>query len=201
VTLPAHDEEHPTPEPAPWRLAAGGAVVLALALALVVLSWGGERDSATSTSPASLSAPDDTSAAADGVAEGSVGGGMERSPTPGTDAALLGAAATALDAWAAFAGSGDLDVLEGSFHPRGPQLAQLREEATTLPVDADAPPYTYRLDDARVVVHGEQRAVVRGTVVAERDGASTGSFDWDLTLRPGPDGTWMLWRVDPRAGE
>jgi hypothetical protein len=108
----------------------------------------------------------------------------------------IGAARDALSAWGRFAVSGDLDRLDGFFHPDGPQWRQLAAEAETL---ADGPPgpppYAVTIRRPVMVEWGRDRAVVRARVTFARRGETPQRNRWDLVMVPGDDGDWLLWTV------
>jgi hypothetical protein len=109
------------------------------------------------------------------------------------------AARDALAAWGRFAVSGELDRLEGFFHPDGPQWRQLAAEAETLADEPPGPPrYKVTLRQPRIVERGRDRALVRGRVTFARRGETTQRYRWDLVMVPGGDGGWLLWTVVDR---
>jgi hypothetical protein len=110
------------------------------------------------------------------------------------------AARDALSAWGRFAVSGDLDRLDGFFHPDGPQWRQLAAEAETLADEPPGPPrYTVTLRQPRIVERGRDRAVVRGRVTFARRGETTQRYRWDLVMVPGDEGDWLLWTAAERG--
>lgn len=107
-----------------------------------------------------------------------------RSPSVGE----IDAAAQALDAWAAFASSGELGVVRQSFAEDGPQFRRLETEAPTI--EEGGASYVFELTDAGVVAQG----VVRGTVVVSRPGEPDQVFHWDIEMVRDGD-RWKLWTV------
>ena len=110
--------------------------------------------------------------------------------------ASLEAAQQALDAWGRFAVTGDLEELDGHFHPDGPQHAQLRNEAPAVRARADGgPPYEFQIEDATVEVYDSRHTRLRADVTLTRPSEAARSYKWRLELAPGPDGGWKLWTV------
>lgn len=107
-----------------------------------------------------------------------------RSPSGGE----IDAAAQALDAWAAFASSGELAVVRESFAEDGPQFRRLETEAPMIKEGGAS--YVFELTDAGVVAEG----VVRGTVIVSRPGEPDQVFHWDIELVRDSD-RWKLWTV------
>jgi hypothetical protein len=97
------------------------------------------------------------------------------------------AAADALQAWARFASTGDIDLVLDSFAEDGPQLRQLRSEVESI---EPGPPYTFELSNAAIVGEG----IVRGTVTISRVGELEQVFRWDIELVR-VDNRWKLWSV------
>ena len=148
-------------------------VVLALAVLHTTLAGGGSES--TSTEPTSTAAPTTTVIA------------------PPAEVA----ARAALEDWAHFATSGELDTLGDTFEVAGPQFAQLAGDDIS-PVAG--PPYRF---DATVGPTsagsrvGEQ--VVMADVVVSRPGETDQSFSWEIVMRQGADQSWRLWTVRDRA--
>ena len=96
--------------------------------------------------------------------------------------------------------SGDIDDLDGYFHPDGPQWEQMAEEAETLAADPLGPPaYTVTLRQARVAESGPNGDVVRGWVTFVRRGEPNQGYRWDLVMVPDDEGEWLLWTVVERG--
>ena len=115
-------------------------------------------------------------------------------------ASPISAARDALSAWGRFAVSGNLERLDGYFHPDGPQWEQLVGEADAIAQDPPGPPpYEVTLRRARVVESGANGAVVRGRVTFVRRGEPKQRFRWDLVMVPGEQGEWLLWTVAERG--
>ncbi len=160
--------------PSVWRRWGAILVVVALALA-VARSLGGGGAVPTSTEPASTAAPTTVVVA------------------PPAEAAAW----AALEDWARFATTGDLDALRDTFDAGGPQFAQLAGEEIS-PVAG--PPYRFDATigptsaGSRV---GEQ--VVMADVVVSRPGEADQRFSWEVVMRQGADQSWRLWTVRARA--
>jgi hypothetical protein len=112
-------------------------------------------------------------------------GRAESSPKLQLSSELV-AVESALQAWAAWAGDGDLRRVESLFAD-GPQLAQLRLEDSGI---VPGLPYRFALRDAAVLKPG----LVRGKVVLGRFGEIEQSFRWDIELVK-IDDIWRLWTV------
>ena len=113
--------------------------------------------------------------------------------------APLEAAQQALDAWGRFAVTGDLDDLDGHFHPDGPQYAQLRDEARAVRARSDGgPPYSFEIEDATVNAFHARRALLHVEVTLNRPGEPTRSLRWELDLVHEPHHGWTLWTVTSR---
>ncbi|MDF1597367.1 MAG: hypothetical protein P1T08_14915 [Acidimicrobiia bacterium] len=107
----------------------------------------------------------------------------------------IAAAQDALDAWARFASTGDLAVLDGFLDPAGPQYAQLFGEASTI--GSDEATYSFTLVEPTAAMR-DGFPVVSGTVIIARDGETVDEVVWDLHLIEG--GTrWLLWTVEDRG--
>jgi hypothetical protein len=102
------------------------------------------------------------------------------------------AAQDALDAWARFASTGDLAVLDGFLDPAGPQYAQLVGEASTI--GSGEAMYTFALENPTAVMR-DGFPVVSGTVMISRDKEIVDEVVWDLHLIEGGTG-WLLWTVE-----
>ena len=111
------------------------------------------------------------------------------------------AARAALDAWARFADTGDVDQLEAVFDPGGPQFARLRAEAPGVAArPAAGAPYAFTATGMQVGAgsSADERVVVADVVVS-RMGEADQRFAWELVMRRG-EGRWRLWTVRGRAG-
>ena len=110
------------------------------------------------------------------------------------------AARAALDAWATFASTGDVEALRGTFDPSGPQLERLKAEAPGVKARA-APGVPYRFS-ATVLRSSagldSHEQVVGAEVVVSRPGETDQRFIWELVMRS-TDGRWLLWTVHDRA--
>jgi len=115
--------------------------------------------------------------------------------TPSSPAATLpevSAVREALEAWAAFAGSGDASVLAGHFHPGGPQAALLLQEARSLRVLGGSGPYRFQMSGARVLDTERGRTVLTGVRFTGPGGSNT--WRWEIVLRQS-GGRWLVWTV------
>jgi len=112
--------------------------------------------------------------------------------SPQTTPPEVRAVREALDAWAAFAGSGDASVLVGHFHPGGPQSALLLHEARSLRALGGSGPYRFQMSGARVLNTERGRTVLAG-VRFTGPGVSA-SWRWEVVLRQS-DGRWLVWTV------
>ena len=113
--------------------------------------------------------------------------------------APLEAAQQALHAWGRFAVTGDLEELDGHFHPDGPQYAQLQDEAPAVHGRSDGgPPYSFEIEDATVDALHARRALLNVEVTLNRPGEPTRSLRWELDLVHQPHDGWTLWTVTSR---
>ena len=128
--------------------------------------------------------------------EGPPGPHPAPAPLPDADADITQAVHEALEAWARFALSGDLQELAGHFHPDGPQYAQLRTEASGMHHlgDADSP---YRFDIHRVTVQSRTRSHATALVDTSlsRQGEATRRYQWLIKVRLYGDDGWVVWTV------
>lgn len=117
-------------------------------------------------------------------------------PASSSSSQAFQAAQEAMDAWARFASTGELDDLQGHFHPDGPQYAQLRQEAHSLRARTDdGPPYRFRVTTAAVKGVDDSRAVLHAELVVTRAGETTRTYAWELELVHQPEHGWTLWTV------
>ena len=135
---------------------------------------------------------------------GRAGGGGPASTPEVTGVALPteDAARAALDAWARFASTGDIDHVRETFHPAGPQLARLNAEAQAGRVQpAGGAPYAFSATSLRVSSgRNDDEQVVAADVVVSRPGETDQRFKWELVMRS-IDNRWVLWTVrDPGSG-
>lgn len=110
------------------------------------------------------------------------------------------AARAALDAWARFANTGDVDQLGGVFDRGGPQFARLQAEAPVVGGrPAGGAPYAFTATAMKVAAgsSAEERVVVADVVVS-RPGETDQRFAWELVMRKSED-RWRLWTVRERA--
>jgi hypothetical protein len=118
----------------------------------------------------------------------------KQNATPGEVAAAQGAR-DALDAWARFASSGDLDQLRGPFDPAGPQLARLKAEAPGVAARAAGGAYSFSAEVLGVNAgRNRDEQLVGADVVVSRSGESDQRFTWELVLRRSEE-RWLLWTV------
>lgn len=115
--------------------------------------------------------------------------------------APLEPAQQALDAWGRFAVTGDLEELDGHFHPDGPQYAQLRDEAPDVRARGDGGfPYSFGIEDASIedasvdTLHAG-RALLHVEVALNRPGEPTRLLRWELDLVHEPHHGWRVWTV------
>jgi hypothetical protein len=154
----------------PWRRRVGVGLVLLLALGVAYVLSAVRPSTSPSRPPANLEPP------------------VER------------AARAALDAWARFASTGDLDALAVSFDPAGPQMARLRWEAASMPGRLD-PSYAFSLRGLSASTgRNQDEQVVRVDVVLSRSVEADQVFAWELVMRrAGRESPWLLWTVRDRA--
>lgn len=110
------------------------------------------------------------------------------------------AARAALDAWAAFGSTGDVEQLRDTFDPAGPQFERLTDEAAGVKARAvPGSPYRFSgtvLRSSAGRDHDEQ--VVVADVVVTRPGETDQRFTWELVMRR-TNGRWLLWTVHDSA--
>ena len=106
----------------------------------------------------------------------------------------------ALDAWARFASTGDVDQLGVAFDRGGPQFARLRAEAAGLAGrPAGGGPYAFTATGMQFGPgSNEDERVVVADVVVSRPGETDQRFAWELVMRKG-EGRWRLWTVRDRV--
>lgn len=181
------------------RLTIAGIIALTLLFGLILANRpGGGSDpppaaaAAATPTTVGVALPATPTSATTGAAEA---GRLFPSPAPASsgEPAEVAAARSALTAWATYVGQRDPAVLGAAFDPTGPQLAQLTDEATWPAIAG----YSVELAKPTVVSSNESEATVNATVTWRRPGETPQTFDWDLILRPGPDG-WRLWTVHQR---
>lgn len=166
----------------PVALALAGALVLAVLMTVVVPSLMPDDDRPPAAmDPATGRAPE------------------AQAPSQDEDLVRLDpvdAAKAALDAWAAFAVTGDLTLLDGTFDPAGPQYQLLQREAGDLLAPSPRGPlYEVELSDVSVDQSTRSEAVVSATVEWTKPGEADQSFRWDLVLRKDGGDRWLLWTV------
>jgi alkylhydroperoxidase family enzyme len=117
-----------------------------------------------------------------------------------TAAAPVEQAQRALDAWARFASTGDLNQLGDTFDRSGPQFARLSAEATAMrAATLNGAPYAFSATVVGVSAgDGHDEQVVAAELVLSRPGETDQNFAWDLVLRRS-GGQWRLWTVRERA--
>ena len=162
-----------------WRVRAAAGVVIALFLGVGYMLTLGRPPGAASP----------------GIAEA-----PPRAPAGAAGESVEDAARAALDAWARFADTGDVDQLEAAFDPGGPQLAGLRAEAPGLAARrAAGAPYAFTANGMQVGPgRSADERVVIADVVVSRVGEADQRFAWELVMRREED-RWPLWTVRDRA--
>ena len=103
------------------------------------------------------------------------------------DGGEIEAASAAIDAWAAFATSGDIESLSGWFADDGPQFSQLQSEVGSIVPGGD---YDFALTEAEVVEPG----LVRGSVTVTGASGPTQTYRWDIELIR-QNNHWKVWTV------
>jgi hypothetical protein len=158
----------------PWRIAAAIGLIVLLTAVLVwqVVDWSGNDDRASEE--VTVDTPP--------------------SPVVSDEDLWIGAAHEALDAWAVYASTGDLAVVEGFVDPDGPQYAQLLAEASTLVPGGGV--YSFILEDPTAELR-DGFPVVTALVVISLDGDSIEELAWDVHLIEN-GGRWLLWTVEER---
>lgn len=97
------------------------------------------------------------------------------------------AATAAVEAWGAFAATGDIGLVDGWFAVDGPQYAQLQSEADSI---LPGGVYDFALTDALVVEPG----LVRATVTITGGNGESQTYLWDIELID-QDNRWKVWTV------
>lgn len=200
--VPPRPSKQPAASAAPiprLRLTIAGIVALTLLFGLILANRPGGRSdpppAAVAGTPTTVGValPATPTSATIGAAEA---GGLFPSPAPSatsSEPAEVAAARSALTAWATYVAQRDPAVLGAAFDPTGPQLAQLSNEATWPAIAG----YSVEVTNPTVIASNESEATVNATVTWRRPGETPQTFDWDLILRPAPDG-WKLWAVHQR---
>jgi hypothetical protein len=136
-----------------------------------------------------------------GAGPPSVGPDAGQAPARPTSESVEDAARAALDAWARFADSGDVDHLGVAFDRGGPQFARLQSEARVLATrPAAGARYSFTATGLRVSPRGQdEERVVEADVVVSRAGETDQRFAWQLVMR-NSEGQWRLWTVRDRVG-
>ena len=122
------------------------------------------------------------------------------SPAAPAEEPVEDAARAALDVWARFADTGDVDQLEVVFDRGGPQFARLRAEAAGVAArPAAGAPYAFTATGMQVGAgsHEDER-IVAADVFVSRAGETDQRFSWELVMRKS-EGRWRLWTVRERA--
>ena len=165
------DGIEPDRPPARWRRALGVVIlaILAITVAITVL---GDSGSPPATSAEEAARPD-------------------RGET-----AAVAAAQAALNSWGEFGVTGDLAVVARLFDPAGPQYARFAKEVDSIKAKAaGAPAYVFAMDDPRLLPGSGTERVVRGSIVASRNGETDQHFAWDIVLRRNGTSGWVVWTV------
>lgn len=106
----------------------------------------------------------------------------------------IAAAQAALDAWALYASTGDLAVVQGLIDPNGPQFAQLLGEAPKIVAGGGT--YSFVLDKPAAAIR-DGFPVVSAGVVVSLDAEQIENLAWDIHLVE-REGDWLLWTVEER---
>lgn len=172
----------------PVAIAVAGALLLVLLAVVVLPAVAGGR----AVAPAAVS-----------------GGGHSRSlPVPGgtvvenkapREDPRIVATRSAMEAWGAFASTGRVAGLGPWFATDGPQYRLLQQEGAGLAAQAKGEPaYAVEVKDPAVVANDRTEAVVAATVTWSRPGEASQEYRWEVVLRHGQHGRWLLWTVrDP----
>jgi hypothetical protein len=108
---------------------------------------------------------------------------------------------SAIEAWGAFATTGRGASLAPWFATDGPQYRLLQQEAAGLSTQATGEPaYAVEVKDPAVVARSRTEAVVAATVTWSRPGEASQEYRWEVVLRPGDRGRWVLWTVRQASG-
>lgn len=179
-----------TDQVATWRMVVAGAIVAGLGLGLGAVALSSEAAPRNLGPPSSVvailpsTAPPATSLTAVTTS---------RSHEDMTDG-VRSAVTAALEAWGAFAGSGDLTDVDSFFDPAGPQWAVLQGEAGIAGVPFEASLVERSLELT------ERTALVVGTVTFVA-GDQSRLADWQIELRTDDQGRWLIWSVrEPPGG-
>ena len=126
--------------------------------------------------------------------------GIAEAPAAEPVESVEDAAWAALDAWARFADTGDVDQLGVAFDRGGPQFSRLRAEVAGLAErPAGGAPYVFSATAMQVGagINKDERVLVADVVVS-RAGEADQRFAWELVLRKS-EGRWRLWTVRDRS--
>ncbi len=107
---------------------------------------------------------------------------------------VAGAVDEALAAWADFASSGSVTVVEAAFVVGGPQHELLIDRAGAGV--GEMAPLTLRVLESRLRYLGPQQATVWARVEVSRSGFRSETFSWDFDLVR-RSGRWQVWTVVP----
>jgi hypothetical protein len=131
-----------------------------------------------------------------GVGRPAGGPDVGQAPAAPAGESVEEAARAALDAWARFADSGDVDQLAVAFDRGGPQFARLQSEAPAVAArPAAGARYAFSATGLRVSQVGQEgERVVEAHVVVSRVGETDQRFAWQLVMRKS-EGRWRLWTV------
>lgn len=101
----------------------------------------------------------------------------------------------ALYVWGEFA-TGSVAGLPPWFATDGPQYRLRQQEGAGLSTQATGEAaYAVEVKDPTVVARSRTEAVVAATVTWTRPGEDSQKYRWEVVLRPGPQGRWVLWTV------
>lgn len=113
----------------------------------------------------------------------------------------IAATRSALEAWGAFATTGRAASLAPWFATDGPQYRLLQQEGAGLSMqETGRVPYAVEVRDPTVVARSRTEAVVAATVTWSRPGEARQEYRWEVVLRPGGRGRWVLWTVRQAPG-
>ena len=108
---------------------------------------------------------------------------------------------SAIEAWGAFATTGRAASLAPWFATDGPQYRLLQQEGAGLSTQATGgSAYAVEVKDPTVIARGRTEAVVAANITWSRPGEASQEYRWEVVLRPGDDGRWVLWTVRDAPG-
>jgi hypothetical protein len=108
---------------------------------------------------------------------------------------------SAIEAWGAFATTGRAASLAPWFATDGPQYRLLQEEVAGLSTQGSSETaYAVEVKNPTVLARTRTEAVVAATVTWSRPGEASQQYRWEVVLRPGDRGRWVLWTVREAPG-